>query len=46
MIHVVIGMLWSTLLILTMQPLSRYLKQPKFVKYMDQITGSILCCLL
>ena len=41
MIHVVIGMLWSTLLILAMQPLSRYLKQPKFVKYMDRITGSI-----
>jgi len=41
MIHVVIGMLWSILLILAMQPLSRYLKQPKFVKYMDRITGSI-----
>ncbi len=41
MIHVVIGIVWSTLLILTMQPLSRYLKQPKFVKYMDRITGSI-----
>lgn len=41
MIHVVIGMLWSILLILAMQPLSGYLKQPKFVKYMDRITGSI-----
>lgn len=41
MIHVVIGTLWSILLILAMQPLSRYLKQPKFVKYMDRITGSI-----
>ena len=41
MIHVVIGVLWSSLLILAMQPLSRYLKQPKFVKYMDRITGSI-----
>ncbi|MBJ8504426.1 LysE family translocator [Acinetobacter seifertii] len=41
MIHVVIGIVWSTLLILAMQPLSRYLKQPKFVKYMDRITGSI-----
>ena len=40
MIHVVIGVLWSSLLILAMQPLSRYLKQPKFVKYMDRITGS------
>lgn len=41
MIHVVIGTLWSILLILAMQPLSRYLKQPQFVKYMDRITGSI-----
>ncbi|EPG6352749.1 LysE family translocator [Acinetobacter baumannii] len=41
MIHVVIGVLWSSLLILAMQPLSRYLKQPKFVKNMDRITGSI-----
>ncbi|HBR92487.1 MAG TPA: threonine transporter RhtB, partial [Acinetobacter nosocomialis] len=41
MIHVVIGTLWSILLILAMQPLSRYLKQPKFVKYMDRVTGSI-----
>ncbi|MBD1220563.1 LysE family translocator [Acinetobacter seifertii] len=41
MIHVVIGIIWSSLLILAMQPLSRYLKQPKFVKYMDRITGSI-----
>ena len=41
MIHVVIGVLWSSLLIMAMQPLSRYLKQPKFVKYMDRITGSI-----
>lgn len=40
-IHVVIGTLWSILLILAMQPLSRYLKQPQFVKYMDRITGSI-----
>lgn len=41
MIHVVIGVLWSSLLIMAMQPISRYLKQPKFVKYMDRITGSI-----
>jgi len=41
MIHVVIGVLWSSLLIMAMQPISRYLKQPKFVKYMDRNTGSI-----
>ena len=41
MIHVVLGLIWSVLLIWAMQPISRYLKQPKFVKFMDRITGSI-----
>lgn len=41
MIHVVIGFIWSIFLISTMQTISGYLKQPKFIKYMDRITGSI-----
>lgn len=41
MIHVVIGFIWSIFLISAMQTISGYLKQPKFIKYMDRITGSI-----
>lgn len=41
MIHVVIGFIWSIFLISAMQSISGYLKQPKFIKYMDRITGSI-----
>lgn len=41
MIHVVIGLIWSIFLIATMQSISAYLKQPKFIRYMDRITGSI-----
>ena len=41
MIHVVIGLIWSTFLIAAMQSISAYLKQPKFIRYMDRITGSI-----
>ncbi|OEC85748.1 LysE family translocator [Acinetobacter sp. YK3] len=41
MIHVVIGLIWSIFLIAAMQSISAYLKRPKFIKYMDRITGSI-----
>lgn len=41
MIHVVIGLIWSIYLIAAMQSISAYLKQPKFIRYMDRITGSI-----
>ncbi|MCU4377109.1 LysE family translocator [Acinetobacter haemolyticus] len=41
MIHVVIGFIWSMFLIYAMQTVSHYLKQPKFIRYMDRITGSI-----
>ncbi|WP_436898255.1 LysE family translocator [Acinetobacter gyllenbergii] len=41
MIHVLIGLIWSIFLISAMQSISGYLKQPKFIKYMDRITGSI-----
>lgn len=41
MIHVVIGLIWSIFLIVTMQSISAYLKQPKFIQYMDRITGSV-----
>ncbi|MCH7392971.1 LysE family translocator [Acinetobacter dispersus] len=41
MIHVVIGFIWSIFLISAMQSISGYLKQPKFIRYMDRITGSI-----
>ena len=41
MIHVIIGLIWSIFLISSMQLIASYLKQPKFIKYMDRITGSI-----
>ncbi|VXA57901.1 Threonine transporter RhtB [Acinetobacter proteolyticus] len=41
MIHVLIGLIWSIFLIAVMQSISAYLKQPKFIRYMDRITGSI-----
>ncbi|MCI3877832.1 MULTISPECIES: LysE family translocator [Acinetobacter] len=41
MIHVMIGFIWSIFLISAMQSISAYLKQPKFIRYMDRITGSI-----
>ncbi|ENW04314.1 LysE family translocator [Acinetobacter beijerinckii] len=41
MIHVVIGFIWSIFLITAMQSISKFLKQPKFIQYMDRITGSI-----
>jgi threonine/homoserine/homoserine lactone efflux protein len=41
MIHVVIGLFWSIFLIVAMQSISAYLKQPKFIQYMDRITGSV-----
>lgn len=41
MIHVLIGLIWSIFLIAAMQSISSYLKRPKFIKYMDRITGSI-----
>ncbi|NNP76570.1 threonine transporter RhtB [Acinetobacter sp. Ac_3412] len=41
MIHVLIGLIWSIFLISAMQSISAYLKQPKFIRYMDRITGSI-----
>ncbi|ENX43008.1 LysE family translocator [Acinetobacter sp. NIPH 2100] len=41
MIHVLIGFIWSIFLITAMQSISGYLKRPKFIKYMDRITGSI-----
>lgn len=41
MIHVVIGLIWSIFLIAAMQSISAYLKQPKFIRYMDRVTGSI-----
>ncbi|MCH7313688.1 LysE family translocator [Acinetobacter sp. ANC 3882] len=41
MIHVLIGFIWSIFLISAMQSISGYLKRPKFIKYMDRITGSI-----
>lgn len=41
MIHIVIGFIWSIFLITAMQSISKFLKQPKFIQYMDRITGSI-----
>ncbi|EXB49237.1 LysE family translocator [Acinetobacter sp. 1000160] len=41
MIHVMIGLFWSIFLIVAMQSISAYLKQPKFIQYMDRITGSV-----
>ncbi len=41
MIHVVIGLFWSIFLIVAMRSISAYLKQPKFIQYMDRITGSV-----
>ena len=41
MIHVVIGIIWSIILISAMQSISDYLKRPKLIKYKDRITGSI-----
>ena len=41
MLHVLIGTIWSMLLIWAMQPISRFLKQPKFVRSLDRVTGSI-----
>lgn len=41
MIHVVIGLIWSIFLIAAMQSISAYLKQPKCIRYMDRVTGSI-----
>lgn len=41
LIHVLIGFIWSIFLIAAMQSISAYLKQPKFIQYMDRITGSI-----
>jgi threonine/homoserine/homoserine lactone efflux protein len=40
-IHVVLGFFWSSILIFMMQPISRFLKQPKIVRRLDQITGTI-----
>ena len=40
-IHVILGFLWSTVLIFMMQPISRFLKQPQIVRCLDQITGAI-----
>ena len=40
-IHVVLGLLWSSILIFMMQTISRFLKQPKIVRRLDQITGTI-----
>jgi threonine/homoserine/homoserine lactone efflux protein len=41
LIHVLIRFIWSIFLIVAMQPIAAYLKQPKFIQYMDRITGSI-----
>ena len=41
LIHVLIGFIWSIFLIAAMQSIAAYLKQPKFIQYMDRITGSI-----
>ena len=40
LIHVLIGFIWSIFLIVAMQSIAAYLKQPKFIQYMDRITGS------
>ncbi|MHA3892095.1 LysE family translocator [Acinetobacter sp. GXMZU3951] len=39
--HVVLGIVWSTMLIFMMKPISKFLKQPKIVKRLDQVTGAI-----
>jgi threonine/homoserine/homoserine lactone efflux protein len=41
LIHVLLGFIWSIFLIVAMQSIAAYLKQPKFIQYMDRITGSI-----
>lgn len=41
LIHVLIGFIWSIFLIVAMHSIAAYLKQPKFIQYMDRITGSI-----
>lgn len=39
--HVIIGLIWSFTLIKLMKPISQYLKQPRIVKNLDRLTGSI-----
>lgn len=39
--HVIIGLIWSFTLIKLMKPISKYLKQPRIVKNLDRLTGSI-----
>jgi len=41
LIHVLIGFICSIFLIVAMHSIAAYLKQPKFIQYMDRITGSI-----
>ncbi|MBF7690931.1 LysE family translocator [Acinetobacter pollinis] len=39
--HVIISLIWSFTLIKLMKPISKYLKQPRIVKNLDRLTGSI-----
>lgn len=41
MIHVVLGLVWSLTLIILMKPIGKYLKQPRIIKALDRVTGSI-----
>jgi threonine/homoserine/homoserine lactone efflux protein len=40
-IHICITMIWFTMLIEMMKPLSSFLKSPRTIKWMDKITGTV-----
>lgn len=40
-IHVVIGLIWSTMLIAATRPLAGILRREKVIKWMDRTTGMI-----
>lgn len=41
LIHIVLGLIWASALIIGSQPFAKYLKQPKFVQRIDRITGAV-----
>ena len=41
LVHVVLGLLWSLFLIRLMKPISKLISQPKNLRKIDQVTGSV-----
>ncbi|WP_198009892.1 LysE family transporter [Legionella tunisiensis] len=41
LIHALLGTLWFSLLILASQPLTRGLKNPKVIQFLDRLTGGL-----